>query len=122
MGHDPDVTKLGYFLRRYKVDELPQLFNIIRGDMSFIGPRPAMPEQEALYDDFSRRRLLVRPGISGLAQVSGNIHLTWPERWQYDVQYVDGVSLIMDMKIFFRTIMVILVGEKKFLRKPREKK
>ncbi len=122
VGHDPDVTKLGFWLRRFKVDELPQLFNIIKGDMSFIGPRPAMPEQMALYDDFSRQRLLVRPGLSGLAQVSGNIHLTWPERWQYDVQYVDGVSFLQDVTLFFRTLIVILVGEKKFLRKPREKK
>jgi undecaprenyl phosphate N,N'-diacetylbacillosamine 1-phosphate transferase len=115
---DPELTRLGIWLRRFKLDELPQLFNIIKGDMSFIGPRPAMPDRLKEYDDFSRRRLDVRPGISGLAQVNGNIHLTWPERWHYDVLYVEKASFWIDASIFFRTIAVILLGERRFLRKP----
>jgi lipopolysaccharide/colanic/teichoic acid biosynthesis glycosyltransferase len=120
VGRDPEVTRLGFWLRRFKVDELPQLFNIIKGDMSFIGPRPALTEQLAEYDEVSRKRLDVRPGLSGLAQVHGNIHLTWPERWKYDVQYVERASFLLDISIFFRTLAVVFLGESRFLRKPSE--
>jgi undecaprenyl phosphate N,N'-diacetylbacillosamine 1-phosphate transferase len=120
LGRDPELTRLGYWLRRFKIDEIPQLFNIIKGDMSFIGPRPALPEQLEKYDEYSRKRLQVRPGLSGLAQVHGNIYLSWSERWQYDVKYVEKVSFLMDASIFFRTIAVVIMGEHRFLRKPSE--
>ncbi len=120
IDHNPDLTRLGFWLRRFKVDEIPQLLNIIKGDMSFIGPRPALTEQLAEYDEISRKRLDVRPGLSGLAQVHGNIHLTWPERWRYDVQYVEKASFLMDVSIFFRTLAVVIMGEHRFLNKPPE--
>jgi lipopolysaccharide/colanic/teichoic acid biosynthesis glycosyltransferase len=120
IGRDPELTRLGFWLRRFKLDELPQLINIIKGDMSFIGPRPALVEQLADYDDFSRKRLEVRPGLSGLAQINGNIHLAWHERWKYDVQYVENASFLMDVSIFFRTLAVVIMGERRFLHKPPE--
>jgi len=116
-GNEEELTRIGKFLRRFKIDEIPQLWNILRGEMSFIGPRPALPEQIKEYDDFSRQRLLVLPGATGLAQVHGNIHLTWQQRWQYDVQYVHNVSFCLDAWIFFRSIGVILAGEKRFLNR-----
>jgi undecaprenyl phosphate N,N'-diacetylbacillosamine 1-phosphate transferase len=117
-GRDPEVTRLGYWLRRFKLDELPQLLNIARGDLSIVGPRPALPSQLAEYDDLARKRLEVRPGLTGLAQVNGNIHLSWPERWQYDAQYVEQASLLLDLQIILRTVAVVLFGEDKFRNPP----
>ena len=117
-GKTDDVTAVGYWLRRFKLDELPQVINIVRGDMSWVGPRPALPAQQAEYTSLARRRLDVRPGLTGLAQVYGNIHLSWPERWQYDAQYVDRLSFMLDAWIAARTIGVVLFGEEKFLRRP----
>lgn len=114
----PELTVIGKFLRRFKLDELPQLWNILRGDMSFVGPRPALPEQMQEYDAYSKRRLEVLPGITGMAQVHGNIYLTWPQRWLYDVEYVDRVSFSLDLWIILRTIGVVLLGEKRFYRPP----
>jgi undecaprenyl phosphate N,N'-diacetylbacillosamine 1-phosphate transferase len=119
---DPELTRVGAFLRRYKLDELAQLFNILAGQMSVIGPRPALPRQLAEYDENGRKRLLVRPGLSGLAQVHGNIYLTWPERWKYDARYVDECSLGLDLWIIWRTIAVTIRGEEKFLTHPENKK
>lgn len=118
MGYSPEVTRIGYWLRRFKLDELPQLLNILKGDMSLIGPRPAMPSQLSEYDANGFKRLQVRPGLTGLAQVHGNIYLSWPERWQYDARYVDTVSLWTDLKIIGRTIWVIIRGEDHFLARP----
>jgi undecaprenyl phosphate N,N'-diacetylbacillosamine 1-phosphate transferase len=115
---DPGLTRAGAFLRRYKLDEWAQLINILRGEMSMIGPRPALPRQLAEYDANGRKRLLVKPGLSGLAQVHGNIYLTWPERWVYDARYVDGCSLRLDLWIIWRTIAVMFRGEEKFLQRP----
>jgi undecaprenyl phosphate N,N'-diacetylbacillosamine 1-phosphate transferase len=117
-GRDPEVTRLGYWLRRFKLDELPQLLNIARGDLSIVGPRPALPSQLSEYTDLARKRLEVRPGLTGLAQVNGNIHLSWPERWQYDAQYVGRVSLLFDLQIILRTVAVVLLGEDKFRNPP----
>jgi lipopolysaccharide/colanic/teichoic acid biosynthesis glycosyltransferase len=117
-GKTDEVTVIGYWLRRFKLDELPQLWNIVNGDMSLVGPRPALPTQLAEYTDLARQRLLVRPGLTGLAQVHGNIHLTWPERWVYDAEYVARVSFSLDVWIIARTIGVVLLGEERFLRKP----
>lgn len=114
----PEVTRLGRWLRRFKLDELPQLVNVLVGQMSLVGPRPALPEQAERYDELARRRLCVRPGLTGLSQVRGNIHLPWPERWRHDAEYVDSVSLTVDLKILLRTIAVVLLGEGRALGRP----
>jgi undecaprenyl phosphate N,N'-diacetylbacillosamine 1-phosphate transferase len=115
---NPEVTAVGAFLRRFKIDELPQLLNVLRGDMSLVGPRPALVRDLARYDEVTRRRLDVRPGLTGLAQIHGGIHLTWPERWRYDVRYVDEMSFALDVRILFRTIAVLFLGEDKLLERP----
>jgi undecaprenyl phosphate N,N'-diacetylbacillosamine 1-phosphate transferase len=119
---DPELTRVGAFLRRFKLDELAQLFNVLIGQMSVIGPRPALPRQLAEYDSVGLRRLLVRPGLSGLAQINGNIYLSWPERWKWDAQYVADCSLGLDLSIIWRTIAVQIRGEEKFLRPPEERR
>ena len=98
------MTKVGRLLRKTSVDELPQLLNIIRGDMSFIGPRPLLTEYLELYSPEQMRRHDVLPGISGWAQVNGRNTLTWDEKFAYDIYYVDHYSFLMDMKIFIKTI------------------
>jgi lipopolysaccharide/colanic/teichoic acid biosynthesis glycosyltransferase len=117
-GRDPEVTPLGYWLRRFKLDELPQLYNVIKGQMSIVGPRPALPTRISSSDQLETRRLLVRPGLTGLAQINGNINLSWPERWRYDAQYVERVSLKLDLYILFRTVGVVLLGEDRFISHP----
>ena len=123
--HDPfeyvsaehsDITRLGRMLRRVKFDETPQVWNILKGDMSLIGPRPTLPEQVVKYNDFERRRLEVRPGISGLAQIHGGITLSWPEKIKWDIHYVDHLGPMMDLRICLKTVVVILGGDKKFTR------
>ena len=98
------MTKIGRLLRKTSVDELPQLFNIIRGEMSFIGPRPLLTEYLELYSPEQMRRHEVLPGISGWAQVNGRNTLTWDEKFAYDVYYVDHCGVLMDMKIFLKTV------------------
>jgi lipopolysaccharide/colanic/teichoic acid biosynthesis glycosyltransferase len=100
---DKRITRVGGFLRRWSLDELPQLWNIIRGDMSLVGPRPTLPYQVEQYTDFQRRRLEVAPGITGWAQIRGRNRLSWPERIELDVWYVDHRSLRLDLKILLRT-------------------
>ena len=117
-GKSDEVTAIGFWLRRFKLDELPQLWNIVNGDMSLVGPRPALPAQLAEYTDLARLRLLARPGLTGLAHVHGNIHLIWPERWVYDAEYVSRVSFALDAWIVARTIAVVVLGEERFLKKP----
>jgi len=114
--HHPDITRLGYVLRRLKVDEFPQLFNVIKGEMSLVGPRPTLPDQVAAYDAFRRRRLLVRPGITGLAQVYGNSLMPWDERILYDIAYVRRCGFFLDLSILLRTILVVFVGERRMTR------
>ena len=111
-GAHPLVTRTGRVIRRLKIDELPQLFNVLRGELSLVGPRPTLLEQAALYDAFQKRRLLLQPGITGWAQVNGNIELTWDERIALDVFYVDHWSLGFDLQILLRTAGVVLFGEK----------
>ena len=113
-GHS-EVTRVGDWLRRFKIDELPQLLNIVKGDMSLVGPRPALPDHILKYNDDGLRRLLERPGMTGPAQVNGNIFLSWPERWQYDAQYVANLSALSDLGIALKTIGVVLLGERRFL-------
>jgi len=110
------VTPVGSFLRRTKLDELPQLLNVLKGEMALIGPRPTLPQQVEDYDDFQRQRLLVRPGMTGLAQVNGNASISWPERIKYDVHYVGHVSLAMDVAILLKTVGIVLKGEEHFAR------
>lgn len=102
------MTRIGKFLRKTSIDELPQLFNIIKGDMSFIGPRPLLTEYLGLYSPEQMRRHKVLPGISGWAQVNGRNTLTWEQKFAYDIYYVDHYSFSMDMKIFFKTIENVL--------------
>lgn len=112
----PGITPFGRFLRRTKIDELPQLWNVLKGDMSIIGPRPTIPEQIERYNEFERQRLLLRPGITGLAQVNGNTLLPWPERIRYDVYYVRHCRLGLDLRILIRTVAVLLLGDRRFAR------
>ena len=105
---DPRITRVGAFLRKWSLDELPQLVNVLRGDMSIVGPRPTLRYQVDQYTPFQRRRLEVRPGITGWAQVLGRNELSWPERIELDVWYVDHRSLSLDAKILARTLPVLL--------------
>jgi len=105
------LTKVGKIIRKLSVDELPQLINVIKGDMSLIGPRPWLVEYLPLYDDFQKRRHEVKPGITGWAQVNGRNALSWDKRFEYDVNYVDHLSFGLDVKIFFLTIWNIITGK-----------
>lgn len=105
------VTKVGKLLRRLSLDELPQLIDVFRGEMSVVGPRPTLRYQVEQYDDFQRRRLDVRPGLTGLAQINGRNALLWEDRIVWDVKYVDEASLRLDLKILARSIKVVLLGE-----------
>ena len=109
--HHADITPFGRFLRRTKLDELPQLINVIRGDMSLVGPRPTLPDQIAVYDDFRRQRLLMRPGITGLAQVYSSAMDSWEERILYDIAYVRRCSFVLDARILLRTVLTVVLGE-----------
>lgn len=110
-GEDPRLTKIGVFLRKYSLDELPQLFNVLKGDMSLVGPRPLYLEQMAEWDNRQKKRLLVRPGLTGLAQVSGRGELTREEKLAYDVEYVEKASLLLDFKIIFLTLWQVLASK-----------
>lgn len=102
------ITKLGRVLRRLSLDELPQLFNVFKGDMSLIGPRPLLVSYLPLYNEFQRRRHEVKPGITGLAQIKGRNNLAWEERFKLDVFYVDNLSWKLDLKIMMQTFINVL--------------
>lgn len=108
---DPRVTPLGQFLRLHKLDELPQLLNVLRGDMSLVGPRPIVPEQGDQYGPNQNIRLEVPPGMTGLAQISGNAWLSWPDRMDLDRWYVENRSFLLDLRILAHTFRVVLEGE-----------
>lgn len=109
---DPNrTTRLGHVLRAFALDELPQLYNVLVGDMSLIGPRPTLPDQIVHYTPRQRRRLEVRPGLTGYAQVTGRNSLSWPERIELDVWYLDHRSLRLDLRIIARTMLALLAGE-----------
>jgi exopolysaccharide biosynthesis polyprenyl glycosylphosphotransferase len=108
--NDPRVTRMGTWLRRYSLDELPQLFNVVWGDMSLVGPRPPLPEEVAKYGDDVRRRLVVRPGMTGLWQVSGRADLTWEESVRLDLRYVENWTLTLDLQILWKTWAAVLHG------------
>jgi len=107
---DARITRVGRALRRLSVDELPQLWNVLRGDMSVIGPRPTLRYQVDRYTDRQRRRLEVRPGLTGLAQVNGRATLAWEDRIELDVWYVDNRSPLVDLKILLRTPLALFGG------------
>ena len=107
-AEDRRITRVGAFLRRWSLDELPQLWNILRGDMSVVGPRPTLAYQVEQYTDWQRRRLEVAPGITGWAQIHGRNGLSWPQRIEFDVWYVDHRSLSLDLKILLRTPRILI--------------
>ncbi|HIZ34158.1 MAG TPA: sugar transferase [Candidatus Ruania gallistercoris] len=110
MRHDPRITPVGRVLRRFSVDELPQLWNVVRGDMSLVGPRPPLHEEVAGYDADARQRLRVKPGLTGLWQVSGRSDLDWAQTVRLDLNYVDNRSLVMDLGILARTFRAVFGG------------
>ena len=118
MKDDDRVTAIGHFLRRSKLDEIPQCLNVLKGEMSLIGPRPERVSSLEDYDDEISKRLNMLPGMTGLAQVSGNIYLTLQQRYQLDVYYVEHYSLWLDVKILLRTVGVVLFGEERYVDKP----
>lgn len=105
------LTWIGRFIRKTSLDEIPQLINILKGDMSFIGPRPLLVEYLPLYDEKQRRRHEVKPGISGWAQVNGRNAISWERKFEYDVWYVDNQSFWLDLKILFLTVVKVLKAE-----------
>jgi len=115
-GDDPRLTRVGKSLREYSLDELPQVFNVLKGDMSIVGPRPLYISQMAEWDEQQRKRLLVKPGLTGLAQISGRAELTREEKLQLDVKYVETASLWLDIKIIFASIAQVF-GRKNIYEK-----
>ncbi len=107
---DPRITRVGALLRRSSLDELPNLWNVVRGEMSLIGPRPTVPAQVALYDERQRGRLAVRPGMTGWAQVNGRASLPWSERIELDLYYIAHRSPVLDARILARTVAVLFGG------------
>ena len=102
------LTKIGKFIRKTSLDEIPQLLNVIKGEMSLVGPRPLLPSYLDLYNDFQRRRNEVKPGITGWAQINGRNHISWEEKFKYDVWYVDHISFWLDFKILIITILKVV--------------
>ena len=105
------LTKIGSFVRKTSLDEIPQLLNVIKGDMSLVGPRPLLPKYLELYNDFQRRRNEVKPGITGWAQVNGRNSISWEKKFEYDVWYVDNVSFLLDIKILIITVLKVVKSE-----------
>ncbi|WP_350342388.1 sugar transferase [Proteinivorax tanatarense] len=117
MKDDDRVTSIGKFLRRTKIDEIPQTLNVLKGEMSLVGPRPERIASLEEYDDKISKRLNMKPGMTGLAQVSGNIYLGLQERYKFDIYYVEHFSIWLDVKIIFRTVGVVLFGEDRYVDK-----
>jgi undecaprenyl phosphate N,N'-diacetylbacillosamine 1-phosphate transferase len=108
---DKRLTKLGIFLRKTSFDEGPQVINILKGDMSIIGPRPLLPEYLPLYNEQQKKRHNVKPGITGWAQINGRNAISWEKKFEYDVWYVENVSFLLDVKIFFKTFLKVFKSE-----------
>lgn len=111
LSNDQRITKIGKFMRKFSIDELPQLFNVLKGDMSLIGPRPLLTRYLLLYTPEQARRHEVRPGLTGWAQVHGRNNITWKEKFELDLWYVDHCSLWTDIKVIFMTIKNVLSGK-----------
>jgi undecaprenyl phosphate N,N'-diacetylbacillosamine 1-phosphate transferase len=116
-GYEKDVFFVGKLLRRLKLDELPQLINVLNGDMSLVGPRPCIISTYNEMPTWAKERFCLKPGLTGLAQVNGNIELTWEERWTYDIKYLRNVTLLNDLLIICKTTLIVFFGESKFRRK-----
>lgn len=107
MKNDPRVTRVGRFIRKTSIDELPQLFNVLKGDMSLVGPRPPLPREVEEYTSYDKQRLLVMPGCTGLWQVSGRSNIGFKEMVELDLQYIQNRTLLFDIKIIFKTVLVL---------------
>jgi undecaprenyl phosphate N,N'-diacetylbacillosamine 1-phosphate transferase len=105
------LTAIGKFIRKTSMDEIPQLLNVIKGDMSIIGPRPLLPEYLPLYNEIQKRRHLVKPGITGWAQINGRNTLSWQKKFEYDVWYVEHQSFLLDLTILFKTVFKVFKSE-----------
>ncbi|MBT2724002.1 sugar transferase [Bacillus sp. ISL-46] len=114
MKDDPRITKIGKFIRKTSIDELPQLFNVLKGDMSLVGPRPPLPREVAVYSEYDKQRLLVTPGCTGLWQVSGRNSVGFDEMVELDLQYIRERSFIFDIKIIFKTVLVLFGSKDAF--------
>jgi len=119
---DPRLTRVGRFLKQTSIDETPQILNIIKGDMSFIGPRPDLPEHRDLYVGNEARKLEVRPGITGFNQAYYRNAVEWKERIQHDIYYIDNLSLWLDIRIFLRTLITVLMRKDVFVTVNKEKR
>ncbi|KMJ55034.1 glycosyl transferase, partial [Bacillus sp. LL01] len=108
---NPNVTKVGYYLRKFSIDELPQFLNVLLGDMSVIGPRPEIPVITECYNDYQKQRLNVKPGITGYAQINGRSNIPHKAKVEYDRYYCENCSLTLDVKIFFATIFQTIKGK-----------
>tara|TARA_R110000796_G_scaffold252631_2_gene389326 strand:- start:9683 stop:10291 length:609 start_codon:yes stop_codon:yes gene_type:complete len=105
------VTHFGDFIRKYSLDEIPQLLNVLKGDMSLIGPRPLLVQYLPLYNEEQSKRHLVKPGITGWAQVNGRNAISWEQKFEYDIWYVENLSFILDLKILFKTLKKVIIRE-----------
>ncbi|MCP9199909.1 sugar transferase [Gramella sp. GC03-9] len=105
------LTTVGKFVRKTSIDEVPQLINVLKGDMSIIGPRPLLPQYLELYNERQKKRHLVKPGITGWAQVNGRNAISWSQKFEYDVWYVEHISFLLDLKILFKTVKKVLFAE-----------
>jgi exopolysaccharide biosynthesis polyprenyl glycosylphosphotransferase len=114
MKNDPRVTKIGRFIRKTSIDELPQLWNVLKGEMSLVGPRPPLPREVAQYTEYDKQRLLVTPGCTGLWQVSGRSNVGFKEMVELDLQYIRKRSIFFDLKIIFKTILVLFGSKDAF--------
>ena len=109
-SRDPRRTTVGRFLRKFSIDELPQFYNVLRGDMSLVGPRPPLPQEVARYERWQRRRLSMKPGITCLWQVSGRNEVNFQDWMKLDLTYIDNWSLLLDLKILLKTLPVVILG------------
>ncbi len=117
---DPRITRVGRLLRRYSLDELPNLVNVLRGELAIVGPRPTVQEQVDRYTERQRRRLEVKPGITGWAQINGRTSLSWPDRIELDVWYVENRSLRLDLRILARTARMLATGHGLYSEDPKQ--
>lgn len=114
MKNDPRVTKIGRFIRKTSIDELPQLWNVLKGEMSLVGPRPPLPREVAQYTEYDKQRLLVTPGCTGLWQISGRSNVGFKEMVELDLQYIRNRSILFDLKIILKTVLVLFGSKDAF--------